>query len=95
MIAAGESIRLPPGRTQIDWECELGVVIGTRACTCDAARRATVIFGYTIENDVSDRAGAATRVRQRLADRQVARHLRADGPVHHPKEFIADPRKLR
>ncbi len=28
IIAEGETIRLPPGRTQIDWECELGVVIG-------------------------------------------------------------------
>ena len=26
VIAHGEAIRLPPGRDQIDWECELGVV---------------------------------------------------------------------
>ena len=31
VIASEESIRLPRGRTQIDWECELGVVIGRQA----------------------------------------------------------------
>ena len=29
IIAEGEAIRLPRGRTRVDWECELGVVIGT------------------------------------------------------------------
>ena len=24
IVADGEAIRIPPGRTQIDWECELG-----------------------------------------------------------------------
>ena len=31
VIADGETIQLPIGREQIDWECELGVVIGRRA----------------------------------------------------------------
>src|SRR3989442_907158 len=31
VIANGESIQLPFGRTDIDWECELGVVIGRPA----------------------------------------------------------------
>ncbi len=31
VIANGESIRLPAGRTQIDWECELGVVVARTA----------------------------------------------------------------
>ncbi len=32
VIANGEAIRLPPGREQIDWECELGVVVGRYRC---------------------------------------------------------------
>ena len=78
VIATGEAIRLPPGRTQIDWECELGVVIGREARQVDVAKAADFIFGYTLENDVSDRGGRGdTAARRRLADREVARHLRA------------------
>ena len=40
VIADGESIQLPPGRTQIDWECELGVVIGARASRVGRGSRA-------------------------------------------------------
>jgi 2-keto-4-pentenoate hydratase/2-oxohepta-3-ene-1,7-dioic acid hydratase in catechol pathway len=57
VIANGESIQLPVGRTEIDWECELGVVIGKRALHVPAASAKEYIFGYTLENDVSDRGG--------------------------------------
>src|SRR5262245_50965577 len=57
VIAHGESIQLPVGRTDIDWECELGVVIGRRASRVSAANAKDYIFGYTLENDVSDRGG--------------------------------------
>src|SRR5262249_34192702 len=57
VIANGESIQLPIGRTEIDWECELGVVIGRRGSRISAANAKDYIFGYTLENDVSDREG--------------------------------------
>src|SRR5437667_792031 len=57
VIANGESIQLPAGRTEIDWECELGVIIGKRAARVSAAQAKEYIFGYTLENDVSDRGG--------------------------------------
>src|SRR5262249_60254084 len=57
VIADGESVRLPVGRTQIDWECELAVVIGKPAARVKSADAGDYIFGYTIENDVSDRGG--------------------------------------
>src|SRR5438445_6851152 len=55
VIANGESIQLPVGRTEIDWECELGVVIGKRASRVTAASVKEYIFGYTLEYDVYDR----------------------------------------
>src|SRR6185295_498461 len=57
VVADGEAIRIPPSRTQIDWECEPGVVIGRRATRVPIAQAARYIFGYTLENDVSDRQG--------------------------------------
>ena len=40
----------------IDWECELGVVIGRRCRHVDEDEAIGCIAGYTIVNDISDRA---------------------------------------
>ncbi|MGH9784920.1 MAG: fumarylacetoacetate hydrolase family protein, partial [Terriglobia bacterium] len=57
IIANGEPIRAPAGRERIDHECELGVVVGKPAKRVPLERAADYIFGYTIQNDVSDRGG--------------------------------------
>lgn len=95
VIANGEAIRLPVGRDQIDWECELGVVIGRTASRVPLGQANDHIFGYTIENDVSDRGG-------RGDDRYGSDWLIGKshdtfapmGPFIVPKEFAGDPRKL-
>ncbi|MEW5812749.1 MAG: fumarylacetoacetate hydrolase family protein [Actinomycetota bacterium] len=43
------------GRSQVDWEAELGVVIGRRCTNLDPDDVADVIAGYLVANDVSDR----------------------------------------
>jgi 2-keto-4-pentenoate hydratase/2-oxohepta-3-ene-1,7-dioic acid hydratase in catechol pathway len=95
IIAEGEAIRLPRGRTQIDWECELGVVIGRQASRVPVAQSAGYIFGYTIQNDVSDRGGRGdTRYG---SDWVVAKNHDTFGPLGPfitPKEFVPDPQKL-
>jgi 2-keto-4-pentenoate hydratase/2-oxohepta-3-ene-1,7-dioic acid hydratase in catechol pathway len=95
IIAEGEAIRLPPGRTQVDWECELGVVIGRPASRVPLARSAEHIFGYTIQNDVSDRGGRGdTRYG---TDWVIAKNHDTFGPLGPyitPKEFVRDPQKL-
>lgn len=55
VIADGEAIRIPPGRDRIDWECEMAVVIGRRVSRVPIEQANEYIFGYTLENDVSDR----------------------------------------
>jgi 2-keto-4-pentenoate hydratase/2-oxohepta-3-ene-1,7-dioic acid hydratase in catechol pathway len=95
VIAAGEPIRLPPGRTQIDWECELGVVIGREARQVPIERAADYIFGYTLENDVSDRGGRGDP--RHGGDWLIAKShdtFAPLGPFVVPKEFVADPQKL-
>ncbi len=41
--------------TQVDYECELGVVIGKRAKNVSAARALDYVLGFTAANDVSAR----------------------------------------
>jgi 2-keto-4-pentenoate hydratase/2-oxohepta-3-ene-1,7-dioic acid hydratase in catechol pathway len=43
------------GRSRVDWEVELGVVIGKRASMVEESRAAEYIAGYVVANDVSDR----------------------------------------
>ena len=57
LVGPYDDVRQPRGSTKLDWEVELGIVIGRRASYLDdhdAARAA--IAGYLISNDVSERA---------------------------------------
>ena len=95
VIADGESIRLPMGREQIDWECELGVVIGRNADHVPADRAADYIFGYTLENDVSDRGGRGDT--RHGSDWVIGKNhdtFAPMGPFIVPKEFVPDPQNL-
>jgi 2-keto-4-pentenoate hydratase/2-oxohepta-3-ene-1,7-dioic acid hydratase in catechol pathway len=95
IIAHGEAIKLPPGRTQIDWECELGVVIGREASRVPVARANDYIFGYTLENDVSDRGGRGdTRYGSDWLIGKSHDTFAPLGPFIVPKEFVGDPKKL-
>ena len=57
IIGDGDPIWAPKGRPDVDWECEIGVVIGRPARYVTADEAKDHIFGYTIEIDVSDRGG--------------------------------------
>jgi len=56
IIGPGQPVILPKNGNQIDWECELAVVIGkaARFVTEDAAM--DYVAGYTIVNDISERS---------------------------------------
>lgn len=51
-----DDVTPPRGSTQLDWEAELGVVIGTRAQYVTEDKALEYVAGYTIVNDVSERA---------------------------------------
>ena len=95
IIADGEAIRLPPGRVRVDWECELGLVIGRPTTRVPVSEAADYIFGYTIENDVSDRAGRGDS--RYGSDWVISKNhdtFAPMGPFITPKEFVADPQNL-
>ena len=55
ILDPGEPILRPRGSTQLDWEVELGVVIGRTARYVSREQALDYVYGYTIINDVSAR----------------------------------------
>jgi len=89
IVAAGADVRLPPGRTQIEWECELGVVIGRPASRVREADALDYVFGYTLENDMSDRGGRGdTRFGSDWLVTKNHDTFAPLGPFITPKEFV-------
>ena len=91
----GHPIILPKGRTQIDWECELNIVIGKTAKAVKAENAAEYIFGYTLDNDVSDRGGRADG--RHGSDWVVGKShdtFFPMGPYVVPRQFVPNPQKL-
>jgi 2,4-didehydro-3-deoxy-L-rhamnonate hydrolase len=91
----GDPIVLPKGRTQIDWECELNIVIGKTAKYVKAANAAEYIFGYTLDNDVSDRGGRADG--RHGSDWVLGKShdtFFPTGPYIVPRQFVPNPMKL-
>ena len=99
IIGPGQPYRIPPGRDRIDWEGELGVVIGKTARRVPRERALDHVFGYTVVFDVSDRGG---RFREnptlpgpdwfsaKSGDRAAPM-----GPFVTPRAFLPDPQALR
>jgi len=55
LIGAGDAINLPMASTQVDWEAELAVIIGTSVRDANPEQAASAIAGYSVINDVSVR----------------------------------------
>lgn len=56
LSGADDPIIQPPHSTRLDWEVELGVVIGTTARYVDEDDALAYVAGYCVVNDVSERA---------------------------------------
>jgi len=95
VIGSGDDIMMPRGRAQIDWECELAVVMGRKAKYVPAAQAKDYIFGYTIELDMSDRGGRPEKEpRFGGSDWFIGKShdsFAPMGPWIVPKEFYRDP----
>jgi 2-keto-4-pentenoate hydratase/2-oxohepta-3-ene-1,7-dioic acid hydratase in catechol pathway len=84
----------PKGSTKLDWEVELGVVIGTLARNVTEADAMAHVAGYCIVNDISERAfqleGTGQFVKGKSADT-----FGPTGPWLVTADEIADPQALR
>jgi 2-keto-4-pentenoate hydratase/2-oxohepta-3-ene-1,7-dioic acid hydratase in catechol pathway len=91
----GDPIILPANRPQIDWECELAAVVGKTAKNINAAQASDYIFGYTLENDVSDRGGRADA--RHGSDWLIGKShdtFAPLGPFIVPRQFVPNPQTL-
>ncbi len=92
LIGPGEAIVLPPDPSQVDYEAELGVVIGRRARGLATADALDAVAGYVCVNDVSARD-------LQFADGQWTRGKSLDtfcpvGPRLVPAADVPDPQQL-
>jgi 2-keto-4-pentenoate hydratase/2-oxohepta-3-ene-1,7-dioic acid hydratase in catechol pathway len=55
IIASETEIKYPQQSQRVDYEGELAIIIGDRACNCTPEEAQTKIWGYTIANDVTAR----------------------------------------
>jgi len=55
IIGPDDDVMLPKGAEKGDWECELGIVIGTKAQYVSEADVSKHVAGYCVFNDVSER----------------------------------------
>lgn len=51
----GDSIPVPSGEPGLDWECELGVIIGANLVDTPESESMSGVLGYTCFNDISAR----------------------------------------
>ncbi|MBN8881238.1 MAG: fumarylacetoacetate hydrolase family protein [Salana multivorans] len=57
LVGPDDDVVMPRGATKLDWEVELGIVVGSRASYLDSPAAAwDAIAGYVLVNDVSERA---------------------------------------
>ena len=57
VVGTGDTILIPYGRTELDWEIEVATVVGRTARFVSATRAQDHVFGYTVMLDISDRGG--------------------------------------
>jgi 2-keto-4-pentenoate hydratase/2-oxohepta-3-ene-1,7-dioic acid hydratase in catechol pathway len=96
VVGNGDNIVIPWGRDRIDWEVELGAVIGRTAKYVDAHSAQDHVFGYLVSIDVSDRGGRPPGGYGSGSDWFVGKGhdtFAPQGPWIVPKEFYGDPMK--
>jgi 2-keto-4-pentenoate hydratase/2-oxohepta-3-ene-1,7-dioic acid hydratase in catechol pathway len=97
VVGNGDNVVIPYGRDRIDWEVELGAVIGRTAKYVDANNAQDHVFGYTVSIDVSDRGGRPPGGFGSGSDWFVGKGhdtFAPQGPWIVPKEFYGDPMKV-
>lgn len=90
---ANDDIVIPPASSKMDWEVELGVVIGTEAKYVSEGDAMKCVAGYCVVNDVSERAfqfeGSGQWVKGKSADT-----FGPIGPWLVTADEIPDPQNL-
>ena len=84
---------IPKGSTKLDYEVELGIVIGSRARYLAKDKAMEAVAGYCLANDVSERVFQLDRVGQ-FTKGKSAETFGPIGPWLVTKDEIPSPQKL-
>lgn len=98
IVDPGTPFVIPPGRSQIDWEGELAVVMGAQSKDLALGEVMDHVFGFTILYDISDREPLQRQSQPYNIDwfSQKSRDGAAPmGPYVVPKEFLPNYQRLR
>jgi 2,4-didehydro-3-deoxy-L-rhamnonate hydrolase len=94
LIGPHDDVRIPRGSTKLDWEVELGIVIGRRTSYLDSPEEAAdAIAGWVVVNDVSERAFQTERGGQWVKGKS-AETFNPAGPWLVTPEEVSDVRAL-
>jgi 2-keto-4-pentenoate hydratase/2-oxohepta-3-ene-1,7-dioic acid hydratase in catechol pathway len=97
VIGPGAEIRLPKVSQQVDWEAELGVVIGKPARNVSVENALDYVAGYTVFNDLSARDLGKPKGRRWLTDWFAHKNFEGSGPMGPwivPADDIPDPHDI-
>ncbi|MCK3778167.1 fumarylacetoacetate hydrolase family protein [Ensifer sesbaniae] len=78
---------------KLDWEVELGIVIGKRALNVSRSEAMDHVFGYTVVNDVSERAWQMERGGQWVKGKSFPNFC-PTGPWLVTRDEVPDPQAL-
>lgn len=93
IVGPDDDVILPLGSNKVDWEVELGVVIGTRASYVAESQAMAHVAGYCVVNDVSERTFQFDRGGQWIKGKSCDTFAPI-GPLLVTRDEIADPQKL-
>ncbi len=88
-----DDVIIPKGSTKPDWETELGIVIGAKAEHVSEADALSVVSGYCVINDVSERCWQIERGMTWMKGKS-APTFGPTGPWIVTKDEIPDPQAL-
>lgn len=96
VVGPYDDILIPRGAHKVDWEVELGVVIGSRVDDLDSPTEALRhVAGYTVSHDVSERAFQLEISGGQWSKGKSCRNFNPLGPWLVPAEEVVDPQRLR
>lgn len=88
-----DDILYSPNTSKLDWEIELGIVIGKDALNIREDEALDYVFGYTLVNDVSERAWQTERSGQWIKGKSFPSFC-PTGPVLVTKDEMQDTTNL-
>lgn len=94
LVGPNDDVRMPRGATKLDWEVELGIVIGKTAKYVSEDKALDHVAGYCVINDVSERAFQTERQGQWTKGKSCDT-FGPTGPWLVTRDEVADPQDLK